>query len=112
MKKLLTEALTKTTTTLRPPVYGFRRHHQVSDLADGAGVLLQKADEWTRPLLVASLDVHKAFDALQPLVAAAAYLRAGAPRALVAAWLREANDTRAAVVCGPTPPTPETDARI
>ena len=73
---------------------------------------MQKADEWTRPLLVASFDVHKAFDALQPLVAAAAYLRAGAPRALVAAWLREANGIRAAVVCGPTPPTPDNDVRL
>lgn len=68
---------------------GFVPHQQPMDIAEGIRWSLGKATEWGRPLLMACLDVSKAFDAIHNWVVEAALLDNDAPAWLVAAVLRE-----------------------
>jgi len=91
--KLFDAALWSCLDQCLPPVpqriLAFRPLRQVMDVATSIQWLLQKSDEWGLPLAVASMDVEKAFDAMQHDLFAESLTFRGAPPELALAWLRE-----------------------
>eukprot|EP00973_Karenia_brevis_P023763 3276364-Karenia_brevis.AAC.1 len=81
-------------------IMGFRLGFQVLMMVDALRLLLYKAAEWRRPLLVAQTDVEAAFESLDHAHVVSGWRKLEVPTVFITALYREMLGTSVQVVIG------------